>query len=262
MIRRVLYIAIFVIVILLLPHSFTTWLRDRVDTTLGPIATKLIHQNRTLGNAWDNFQEIPHLRDDRQNLQQEVVALQQEVIQDQSIKDENNTLRKELGVTDATRTIPKVLARVILPGSDHLDPTLTIDVGSNQGIEVGQPAVYEGALIGRVSSVRDTTATVRLMTSTKSRIQAWITQNQQKGLLVGTGVGVQLTDVLQGVTIPSDGVVATSGLGGSLPQGILIGSLGPTLSKPSDLSQKFTVTLSEDPNTLESFFILKVNQAQ
>jgi len=258
LLRRVITIAVLVIFILILPTRFTNWLRDSISHALSPLASQLVHENRTLGNAWDNFQQIPQLRSERQQLQQQVLALQQEVAKDEQVKQENETLRQELGITGVTQTIPKVLARVILQGSNRLDQTLTVDVGSKQGIAVNQPAIYNGTLIGRVAEVHDNTAVIRLVTSTRSFVQAQISQNQQKGLLVGTGTSVKLTDVIQGSTIPTDGIVETSGLGGNLPQGILIGSLGSAISKPNDLSQSFQVGLPQDPASLDSFFILHI----
>lgn len=262
LLRRALYIAICIAIILALPRSFTDWLRDQSNRVLAPAARTLIHQNRTIGNAWDNLRQIPTLRQDRQRLQEQVLTLQQQVAANQAVAQENETLHKELGVTGVTQTIPKILARVILQSSDRLDPTLTVDVGSDQGIQAGQPAVYQGVLIGRVDTVRKSTSVVRLITSIKSKIQAKISQNELKGLLVGTGSSVQLNvDVLQNAAIAPDSIVETSGLGGSLPQGILIGSIGSTISKPSELSQTFRINLSEEPTNLESFFILQVNAA-
>lgn len=256
--KRVLYIAFWIVLLLLLPASFSTWLRDRIAHAVSPLGGPLIRQNRSLTDAIAGIRQIPELRSERANLQQQIITLQQEVARDASLRQENETLRKELGVAGVSRDYPKVLARVILQGSDPLDRTLIVDVGSKQGISVGQPAVYQGALIGRVWQTQDNTATVRLITSSKSIVQAWISDSREKGLLVGDGNNVSLTDITQGIQVAPRSVVETSGLGGSLPQGIQIGQIGDLLSKPSDLSQKFRVFLPTDPSGLESFFILSV----
>jgi rod shape-determining protein MreC len=173
---------------------------------------------------------------------------------------ENADLRKELGISGVTRDTPKTLTHIILQGDNPLDYTFTIDSGSAQGVKVGQPAVAQGVLIGRVIEVRSQTSIVRSVTSLQSRVQAWLATNQEKGFLVGTGNSVELQDITQGLDIPTGTTIETSGLGGTLPQGILIGSIESIKSAKSDLTQTFRVQLPIDPLSVQSLFILLTDQ--
>lgn len=258
--RRHLILLAAVVLLLFVPLVAIAPLRDATARLLHPIGVFLTERNQTIRNAWLNLRSIGAVHEERNQLQEQVIALQQKVIADDSLKQENNDLRQELGVTGVTRDTSKVFTHVVLQGDDPLDYAFTIDVGRAQGIQVGQPAVAQGVLIGRVSEVRERTAVVRAVTSLNSRVQAWLVPSQEKGFLVGTGNAVELQEITQGLDIPVGTVVATSGLGGSLPQGILIGSTDAVLSAKSSLTQTFRVTLPVSPQGIHSLFILLTDQ--
>lgn len=256
MLKRFAYLSILVILLILVPSSPSAYVRNKASLVMSPVGSFLVKQNVRFTNFFRNIRQISSLRQDKQNLQQELISLQQKLAEQESLRRENDALRQELGVAGVSRNFKKVLAHVIIQGSDPLDRCFTVDAGSNQGVKAGQPAVSQGFLLGRVISVRDNSAVVRSILSKESRIQAWIAESREKGLLVGDGNTAFLSDINQGVTIKDRSVVETSGLGGSLPQGILIGQTDQIISKQSDLSQKFLIKLVQDPTGAESLFIL------
>ncbi len=260
MLKRYLALLAGALVLLIIPVTISSTLRNAAIRGVKPLAEFLTSHNQSLRNTWDNLTNIGTIRDERTKLQQQVVDLQKQVINDETLQRENDDLRKELGVTGTTKDTPKVFARIVVQGDNPLDYTLTIDAGRAQGIQVGQPAVAQGSLIGLVIEVREQTAVVRAITSLQSRVQAWLTSNQEKGFLVGTGNGVELQYISQGLDVPNGTVVETSGLGGTLPQGILIGSVDSLTSAKSEATQTFKVQLPADPLSVQSLFILLTNQ--
>jgi rod shape-determining protein MreC len=256
MLRRRLTLLALTLLIFFLPTRFSAWLRDRTIHVVTPVGSYFIRHNTRLTGIWENIHNVPHLLQDRTALQQEVISLQQQLSDGATIAQENIVLRSELGVTGVSQQRKKVLARVVVRSNDPSDTTFTINVGTTQGVAVGQPAVIQGFLIGRVLSVQANSAVIRAITSSQSRVQVWIASSREKGLLVGDGVSVSLGDINQGVAVPNLSLVETSGLGETLPQGILVGTTSDALSKPSDANQRFVVTIPHDPSTSESLFIL------
>lgn len=260
MLRRYFILVVGAIILLFVPIAVISPLRNATIRAVRPVGEFLTTHNLSVRNAWLNLTSINRTRDERNQLQQQVIALQQQVITSEDLKQENSDLRKELGVTGITQGLPKVFARVVLQGDNPLDYTFTVDVGKDQGVRVGQPAISQGILVGRVIDVRGQSAVVRATTSLQSRIQARLVPSQEKGFLVGTGNGIEIQDITQGLDIPTGTVVETSGLGGSLPQGILIGASDALLSAKSDLTQTFRVTQAIDPLRVQSLFILLTEQ--
>ncbi|MBU6389440.1 rod shape-determining protein MreC [Patescibacteria group bacterium] len=259
MLKRLAYICFCLLLLYLIPASWTGQVRTLAANLLRPVATVLIDQNVKIRNFFLSIDQIPSLRQDNTNLEAQVVNLQQQLLDKDRLTRENQALRQELGVTGVTVPVKKVLGHVIIEGSDPEDRTITVDVGSTSGVKIGQPAVYQGALIGRVVTVRESTAVIRTVYSRDSRLQAWLSDSHEKGLLQGDGSQVLLTDVTQGATIAPQTTVETSGLGGDLPSGILIGQISSLLSQPNDPSQEFLITLAQDPLAISTLFILLVN---
>ncbi|MEI6478450.1 MAG: rod shape-determining protein MreC [bacterium] len=244
------------ILLFIIPISWTAPLRDITVQAVKPLGSALIRQNTSFFNTIQSLRQIGTLRDQNLKLEQQVVTLQQTLADKQTVERENDALRKEVGVTGVTQTTEKALAHIVLISDNPLDRTVTVDIGSAEGIKPDQPAVSQGALVGKVVSVRQHSAVIRLITSNQSRIQVWLSNNREKGLLVGDGNSVLLTNITQGVEVKNDSIVETSGLGGSVPQGILVGETTGLASKKSDLSQSFKVKPAQDPFGIESVFIL------
>lgn len=256
MARRLAIIALILVAILALPLRLTDPIRNAAIRIIHPIGSYITQNNLRIRNTWLNLTSIGAVRDERNQLAARVVDLEQQVVTLENVQHENDSLQKELGVTGVTKDIPKVLGRVVIQGQNILDYTFTVDVGTAQGVRVGQPAVVQGALIGRVIEARTQSAVIRSITSTASGIQAWLSASREKGYLTGTGNGVVLSDISQGVSVPEGTVVETSGLGGTLPQGILIGTVTSLDSAQSEGSQRFRIATPIDPATVESVLIL------
>lgn len=254
--KRFIYLFFLVLLVFLTPFALVSSLRSMAARAIEPVGRYLIRGNSSLTNTMSNLGNLSHLYEQNHSLENQVVSLQQQVITLDTVERENSTLRKELGVTGATLTYSKVLAHVTLRGGDFFDRTFTVDVGSASHLKVGQPAVYQGSLIGRVTTVGAHTAVIRSVTSRESLIQVQLADNLEKGLLIGDGSNAYITDITQGVTVKNQDVVETSGLGGSLPEGILVGQTGTIQSQQSDPIQKFLVTLPQDPDSIDSLFIL------
>jgi rod shape-determining protein MreC len=260
MLRRYLLLVAIALIVFFLPSHYVAPARDAAVSAVRPLTTALTERNQTIQNAWLNLRNLGELRAERAQLQAQVVALQQQVVDTEELRQQNASLREELGVTGVTSELPKVLASVSLQGDNPLDFTFTINVGEAQGVRLGQPAVSGGVLIGKVIEVRPHSSVVRIITSQRSGVQAWVAEQEEKGFLIGTGNGLVLSELSQGMEIQPGSVVATSGLGGSLPQGILIGEIESKVSAASDPTQRFSVKLPVDPLRVKTLFIILTDQ--
>jgi rod shape-determining protein MreC len=266
MYKRIFIFVFIACLLLAAPFTVSRWLRDKASHVLAPVARPFQGQRIAVSNFFTNISQIGTLRSDKESLQQDIVNLEQQVSTLEELKRENENLKKELGVTGIVKEMPKVFAHIIIQGTDLLDRTFTIDVGSSQGVRLGQPVVSEGYLVGRVIEVRGQSSQVRSILSSRSIIQAWLPTIGDKGLLVGEGNTVSLQKISQGKTVAESSLIETSGLAEEkpgnvipIPQGILIGKTTTSLSKASDLTQSFRVELGNDPSRLESVFVLLVD---
>jgi rod shape-determining protein MreC len=102
-----------------------------------------------------------------------------------SLEGENRRLRSLLGLplpAERGRT-----AAVISRQPAGWWQQLVLGEGSLAGLAPGQPVLAPGGLLGRLSSVTPSTATVTLLTDPTSRVGVWVPRTQSQGLLSGIG---------------------------------------------------------------------------
>lgn len=104
---------------------------------------------------------------------------------------------------------------------------VTINVGARQEVEVGMPVVSSGAgLVGRVAQVGPRTAKVQLLTDPDSAVAALLQTSRATGLVVGQPDGVlRMEYIPQEESINVGEIVLTSGLGGFVPKGLVVGQI-------------------------------------
>ena len=116
--------------------------------------------------------------------------------------------------------------RVIGRTTDAWNQTITLDVGSNQGVETGLTVMGPTGVIGQVISVTGGTCRVRLLTDPQSGAAALVQQSRAEGIVRGSLDGLlYLENIPADVNIQVGDVVLTSGLGGSYTRGLLIGTV-------------------------------------
>lgn len=109
-----------------------------------------------------------------------------------------------------------------------LDPTrqrLLLDVGAEQGVRMGQPAIDAGGLLGQVIEVRSSTATVLLLTDPDHAVPVAVARNGIRLVAYGRGDRIELANIPTSSDVKIGDLIVTSGLGGRFPPGFPVGTL-------------------------------------
>lgn len=191
------------------------------------------------------------------------------------IYQQNQELRRELqkmrAWKEAAVQLEQENARLLDLNNVQLDPRLTyitgvvmadsgsafrqsvlINVGHRDGIKDGWAAMDGLGLVGRISGVGRNTSRVVLLTDTSSRIPVTIQPSGQSALLIGDNSAAPPIDFIENADQirPGDRVM-TSGDGGVLPAGLLIGQLA------EDPHGRLRVRLAADYERLEFLRVLR-----
>ena len=137
---------------------------------------------------------------------------------------------------------------------------ITINVGTLQGVETEMPVVSGGAgLVGRVAEVRPRTAEVQLLTDPDSAVAALLQTSRVTGLVVGQPDGtLRMEYIPQEENVAVGDIVLTSGLGGVLPKGLVIGQVTEVLQMDYALFQSAVVRPAIDLSRLELVLVITV----
>ena len=201
------------------------------------------------------------------------------VIQDfqsyQSLYDQNQQLRRELqqmkSWKEAALQLEQENARLLDLNKLQLDAQLTwisgivradsgspfrqsvlLNVGGQDGIQNGWAAMDGLGLVGRIAGVGERTSRVILLTDQYSQIPAVIQPSRENALVVGDNTSDPLVDFIENADLVRAGDrIVTSGNGGVLPPGLLIGQL------VVDPNGRLRARLSADYERLEYLRVLR-----
>jgi rod shape-determining protein MreC len=119
------------------------------------------------------------------SLQQQVTRLQAELSHAQVSKSEYAALHQMLQVAGADQV--KVVAASVIAVGQGYQQTVTLDVGSRDGVQVGQTVLNGQGLVGNVTAVSGSTATVRLANAGSVVIGVAVAPSGQLGWVTGPG---------------------------------------------------------------------------
>ena len=204
-----------------------------------------------------------------------VVKLAQEYQSYEKLLEQNKELRRELqqmkSWKEAALQLEQENARLLDLNQLRVDSKLThvsgiviadsgspfrqsvlLNIGSRDGIKDGWAAMDGLGLVGRISGVGSVTSRVILLTDTASQIPVIIQPSGQRAILMGDNSFAPPVDFIENIDLvrPGDRIV-TSGRGGVLPAGLLVGTLA------LDPNNRLRVRLAADYERLEFLKVLR-----
>ena len=178
-----------------------------------------------------------------------VVKLAQDYQSYEKLLEQNKELRRELqqmkSWKEAALQLEEENARLLDLNQLRLDSKLThvsgiviadsgspfrqsvlLNIGSRDGIQDGWAAMDGLGLVGRISGVGSSTSRVILLTDNASQIPVIVQPSGQRAILMGDNSFAPPVEFIENVDLvrPGDRIV-TSGGGGVLPAGLLVGTL-------------------------------------
>lgn len=205
---------------------------------------------------------VPDLAAQRQNpeqLQQELAAAQRREAElllrlDQQ---EEQLARRD---SPAPEQLATVTAAVVAAGPAYSRTRITVGAGRNDGVVADTAVLSGGALVGRVTEVSRSTATVQLINDADSQVAVRVRDSRELALVSGASQGselqLELFDPL--VQIKPDQRLVTVGSPGGrpFPPGLAVGSVGSVTGDPGSLDRNITITPAVDLTSLDEVNIL------
>lgn len=162
-------------------------------------------------------------------------------------------LRSELDLKDPKNAFARVSANVLTVSEPGHAWRMHIDVGSERGVREGMAVVVgEGTMIGVIDEVREGRSVVKLLADQNTKIPVmFLGSERTRGVLLGDGgERYKLTLIPREASPSPDMVIVTSGLDGTLPRGLVVGSIDAVADDPRDPFLTADVRPVIDPRTL------------
>lgn len=263
LVRRVLFIVLIVVSL----ATMTLYAREGADGVLHRIQAAFsgaVAPARTVGAAADAA--VDGAADAAANagadestltaLREQNDQLRQAVAQGEEYRLEAQRLQELLGLKDAYN-LEGIAARVIGRSTDAWNQTVTIDAGSDAGVETGMTVMGPTGVAGQVVAVSPGSATVRLLSDPASGAAALVQSSRAEGIVRGSLDGLlYLENIGADVTVSVGDVVLTSGLGGSYVRGLLIGTVARVDGAAGDATRRIVVAPGESIRALEEVMVV------
>lgn len=202
---------------------------------------------------------IGSLRGTSQQQKEEIDRLNFELVRMGELEQENEDLRKLLGFKQTRPQLQLLPVRMLGTDATGILNTIIIDKGSNDGIREDTAIITWRGLVGRVIRVQPTAAFVLLVTDVSSSVAARVQDpvSRASGIVGGRKEGgLIMRHILQQELIQTGDLVITSGVGGSLPEGLPIGKVVRVQKRNIEMFQEAILEPAVDTSKLERIYAI------
>ena len=213
----------------------------------------------SVSNLTDTYQENVQLKKKLDSMN----ALQ---VENETLKQENKQLKQQLSLNKSLTSYTDISTYVISRSPSTWQNQIVISKGSNAGITKGSAVVADKGLIGRCMEVNKNNSKDELVTTQDDAADRFAVQlidnNGQavNGLITGYDTDTNL--LVMGQITSKENVkkgtqVITSGLGGTTPKGLFVGTVEKVVNQQAGLPTKIYIKPAADMTNLNVVTVAK-----
>jgi rod shape-determining protein MreC len=213
----------------------------------------------------DGIKTIPQLftlRNENEKLKKKIAELEKYKRYYLEYQQENANLRKMLNLKQLIMEHELEAAEVIGREPGNWFNVILIDKGKRDGINKDMAVMVDEGLVGYIVEAESIYSKVLLITDERSSVSAIIQRSRDNGIVKGS-IETVPQGCLKMVFLPYDSnitkgdVVISSGMGGILPKGIVIGEIIEAQKESHELTQYAIIKPAVDFQKLEMVFVVK-----
>ncbi len=237
-----------------------------VATGLGvvikPIQKGISQIGNMISKGSSYFEGYDALEKENEELKAQVRELEEKVREADLAISERDNLRTLLGLKENnpqfTHCEP---AEVISRNPGEWATTVSLDKGSNDGVELNDVVITEDGMVGYVSSVAPTYCDVTTVVDTNMQAGAIVTRTREVGVAEGDYTlmnegALKLAYLETDAEVVIGDTVETSGMGGVFPKGIMIGTVERVLPEGNGISNYAVIKPFVNVKEVKSVYII------
>lgn len=174
-------------VLLTLTYQGSVGLQRGVSTIFSPVQSVFDRALKPARDLVGWFDKTFDARGENSRLKDELVVVRRKAVAGQEALQENDELRKLLaldrGPALAASAYKEVTGSVIARSPTAWRSSVTIDLGSGDGVHVDDPVISGDGLVGRISSVEPGSSQVMLLTDHASSVTAKVVPPGVQGVV-------------------------------------------------------------------------------
>lgn len=237
------------------------FLGNIVNTVMTPIRQITTDIANKTQDIYAHLYKYDALEAENKLLRQEIADMKAEIRDATALTDENQRLKKLLGVVEDHDDYELVVASVVSHDSSNWNTTFTIGKGTNSGIETNMCVITEeGYLVGVVTETGTNWSVVTSITDVSTEIGAVVFRTGDIGVAEGDFQlmregRLKLDYLPTGAELLNGEDVLTSG-GELYPQGLVIGTIHDVVQESSGISKYAVLQPSANVEDLIQVFVI------
>lgn len=240
--KKIIFIIIFLVFLIMFVAFFFRNSNNKMISSVASVISKPINMVYEIFNKPKVSSDIEELRNENETLKAENERLQLQALEYQRIIDENTTFKEMLNIKKEYQHYDLVMGNIIYREHDNWTQTFTINVGSNDGIELDQTVVHKDGLVGYISSVMQDSAVVTTILDASASVSVNISTINEPAVVNGD-LELKSKNRLKLTYIPLDTEIAisdmlyTSGIGIMYPTSIPVGRIVEVVNNKNDVNR-------------------------
>lgn len=175
--------------------------------------------------AWDGYVALHGVQQDNVGLRTRVRDLEVALQRERALAGESRQLRQLLDLRDRT-AVPTRAAEIVGSSPTADFRTLTINLGTSDGIAADMAVVAPAGAVGRIVTPARHASNVQLLVDRNAAVAVMVERSRVQGIAMGSGESLLRLEYVPGSADLVDGdTVVTSGIDGIYPPGFVVGRI-------------------------------------
>jgi len=232
----------------------TPFLQQAANDITAVLGRVFIRPANAVTRIFESVNDLQNTYEENQRLKIEIDKIYERQAEINVLRDENQRLGEELELQSSLTDYRTISGTVISRNPDNWVDQIVVDRGSQDGVAVGMPVMSSNGLIGRISEVNPTSSKVVLLTNidqTANQVSSEIIMEEEivYGLISGydsSSDRLVMSQITSTIEIEEGELITTSGLGGVIPRGLVIGEVEEVTMDAHGLAQQVFVNPAAD----------------
>lgn len=241
--------------------SGTSPLSKGLGYVLKPLHSVALSLKERLSDFSAGFRSSARYLEEIASLQEEIESLKEDIVDYEKIRHKLSAYEAFLEIKGENPDFTFVPAGVLMRDSTDIYLSFTINRGTSDGVNVGDPVIYGKNLLGVVREVTPATATVYSIFHPDVSVSVYEIRTREDGYteaeneLTKDGY-IKISGLTRSTPVVTGGIICTSGIGGIYPRDLIVGKVSRVVNSESDISAYALITPDVDISAMVDVFVI------
>ena len=235
------------------------------STVLGTLFSPAHYVAQKISNGLDNISGNvsgnAQYEKEIKKLQSQIGDLQSQLVDYENLKRQNELYKEFLGVKEEHKDFQFVEASGTGRDSADIYKSFTVSKGTVNGVAVGDAVMYGKYLVGIVDKAYPTYSVVKTILDPDFSVSAYEITSNEISYVTGTASlakenKCKMANLDATTKITNEAIICTAGVGGTVPKGLIIGTVDEIADESTDISSYAIITPGTDIESINTCFIL------